>query len=405
MGKLQFRCTCNTVMEVPRQMVGQVVSCPSCGQHLKVPANAMPVASVAATNMPPTHLRSQEGATKKNIGLIIGLVSLGALLLLATVGVVLWLTIGSESDDSRVADSNQRGIAGANVPASDSSSNAAVAKADVPSRPNFKDAFPSGVQLASVQSRGSGPGGRTKMNIYLPRGEHEKGSLGCVLIAPAGTNLLMGNEVSDDYHDESLPYAEAGFVAIRYSLDGYTDLDSASMSQVTRAYKSYKSAQAGTANAKAVIAFVKQQLPEVDPQRIYVAGHSSAGTIALNNACLLPDDIAACIAYAPCSDPEAFHKEIYAEPQAVRLFPDIQSFDRKYSPTRNAAKFTCPVFVFQAKGDRVVEYRESKAFATKVESLGKAQITFSEFPGGDHYNPMIEAGIPRAIEWLKKLEQ
>ncbi len=345
----------------------------------------------------------QKPTANSNFGLIIGLVSLGALLLL---GAVLWLTLGSGADDDQTAAAKVEtaATAKATVPEPKIS----PPELDVPSRPEFQAAFPSGVQLAKVNFRDSGPGGGTAMNVYLPKsetGDHEQATLGCVLVAPAGTNLLMGNEIGDDYHAETLPYAEAGFVAIQYSLDGYTDLQNVNARQMTKAYEEFRIAKAGTANARAVIAFVKQQLPEVDPQRIYVAGHSSAGTVALNNAWKLPDDIAACIAYAPCSDPEAFHREIYDQPQAIELFPGVKQFDRENSPIQNAAKIKCPLFVFHAGGDGVVAFDDSARFSNKVKSSGNSQVTFSEVSEGNHYNPMIETGIPRAIEWLKKLEQ
>jgi hypothetical protein len=110
------------------------------------------------------------------------------------------------------------GSSGAGIP---DVANVKVQQDVFPQRPTFQPSFPSGVQLARTRLTGSGPGEQTQMNIYLPAGEHAARSLGCVLVAPAGTNLLVGNSLDgDDYHDETLPYAEAGFVTIQYSLDG-----------------------------------------------------------------------------------------------------------------------------------------------------------------------------------------
>lgn len=408
MQPIQFQCPCRQTMQVARSLAGKVVACPGCGKHLQVPvpqqlATAAPSGSASRSRQ---HRKPTVPKKKSHTGLLIGLVSLAGLLLLGVIGISIYLTMGTSESGGKVASG------GTATPVIERNSNATennqakkTDELETPPRPKFRSAFPSGVQLATTKFRTSGPAGATKMKIYLPKGEHADGSLGCVLVAPAGTNLLMGNEPGSDYHDETLPYAEAGFAVIQYSLDGSVDLEKANMAQMSRAYNDFRSAQAGTTNAQAVIAFVKQQLPEVDPGRIYVAGHSSAGTVALNNAFLMPDDIAACIAYAPCSDTEAFHREIYAEPQALQMFPGIKQFDRKHSPIANAAKFTCPLFLFQAKGDRVVEYRETKTFADKIASLGKADITFSEIRGGDHYSPMISTGIPRAIKWLKELEK
>ena len=86
---------------------------------------------------------------------------------------------------------------------------------------------PSGVQVyfvdfGSIPTNADQPGMRMKMRVYVPSGDHAARSLGCVLVAPAGTILLTGCDldINDDYHDETLPYAEAGMVAVFYSLDG-----------------------------------------------------------------------------------------------------------------------------------------------------------------------------------------
>ena len=108
--------------------------------------------------------------------------------------------------------------------------NAKMSEKMFPSRPILSPAFSTGVQLARTRLTGTGPGEATQMNVYLPPGEHADRSIGCVLVAPAGTNLLVGNSMDgEDYHDETLPYAEAGFLTIQYSLDGpVADLETVS---------------------------------------------------------------------------------------------------------------------------------------------------------------------------------
>lgn len=280
----------------------------------------------------------------------------------------------------------------------------AVPETALPQNLVFRQAFPSGVELASTRLTGAGPGQQTQMNIYRPPGQHAPGSLGCVLVAPAGTNLLVGNPLDGaDYHDETLPYAEAGYVTIQYSLDGpVRDLETASTSELSQAYSQFRAAGAGTVNTRSVIEFVKQRLPEVDSSRIYTAGHSSAGTVSLLAAELMPNDVAACIAYAPCSDPEAFHSDA---PSLVMnsIFPGIKGFDKKYSPINNAASLKCPLFLFQAADDSVVEAAETRRMSQVVQQHNQ-QVKYVEVPTGDHYDPMITSGIPQAIQWLKQLE-
>ena len=282
--------------------------------------------------------------------------------------------------------------------------NVKVQQSIFPQRPMFQPTFPSGVQLARTRLMGSGPGEQTQMNIYLPAGEHAAKSLGCVLVAPAGTNLLVGNSLDgDDYHDETLPYAEAGFVTIQYSLDGpVSDLESATDGEFSAAYKLFKAAGAGTLNTRCVIEFVKAQLPEVDPARIYTAGHSSAGTVSLLAGEYHPD-VAACIAYAPCSDTEAFHADIRGTFGVNLLLPGIRDFDRQFSPIANVQKLKCPLFVFQARDDSVVEAGETKRFVDQARAHNP-QVEYFEVDFGEHYDSMIQQGIPRAVQWLKNID-
>lgn len=296
------------------------------------------------------------------------------------------------------------GGSSANVAELPDLANVPLTENNFPARPSFQPAFASGVQLAKTRLTGSGPARQTQMNVYLPSGQHSPGSLGCVLVAPAGTNLLVGNSLDGDaYHDETLPYADAGFVAIQYSLDGSVpDMENATDAAMGAAYQQFRAAGAGTLNTKLVIEFVKRRFPEVDPARIYTAGHSSAGAVALLSAGLLPE-VAACIAYAPCADTEAFHADIRALWGIDRFLPGLAEFDRLYSPVRNVQKLKCPMFVFQALDDSVVESDDTERFV-HLTRIHNSQIEYVEADFGDHYDSMIREGIPQAITWLKRID-
>lgn len=51
------------------------------------------------------------------------------------------------------------------------------------------------VDLGPANPGNAQPAARMQLRVYLPAGEHRAGSLGCVLIGPAGTNLMTGNEL------------------------------------------------------------------------------------------------------------------------------------------------------------------------------------------------------------------
>jgi pimeloyl-ACP methyl ester carboxylesterase len=273
-----------------------------------------------------------------------------------------------------------------------------------PSRPTFRPAFSSGVQLARTRLTGTDPGESTQMNLYLPPGEHDNRSLGCVLVAPAGTNLLIGNALDgDDYHAETLPYAEAGFMSIQYSLDGgLPSMETATDSEFRAAYGEFRAVAAGTLNTRMAIEFVKARFPEIDPARIYTAGHSSAGTVSLLAAEELPE-VAACIAYAPCSDPEERHSGFSGVFGIDLLFPGLLEFDRRFSPIGNLQKLKCPVFLFHARDDSVVDVAVSRRFVEQAKYLNQ-HVEYVEVADGDHYDSMISPGIAQAIEWLTRID-
>lgn len=246
------------------------------------------------------------------------------------------------------------------------------------------------------------PAFQMQMRVYMPPGEHAPGSLPLVLVAPAGSPLITGNGLDDaTYHDETLPYAEAGAVVIMYSLDGgIVDLDTASNAQLCIAYKQFRRAAAGTVNARAALEFALAKIPAVDSKKIVVAGHSSAGTLAMLFAAHEPR-LAAAIGYCPCVDVETRMAEMVTELGRNPLFPDLAGFFQKSSPRTHAAEVKCPIFLFHSFDDTNTPYADTVQFQALLKSTGK-DVTLSEPPAyGDHYQPMIDEGIPRAIVWLR----
>jgi dienelactone hydrolase len=284
-----------------------------------------------------------------------------------------------------------------------------VASVPVPSFPDRGPAIPMGNGVALYEIRlGEGnfprvPGQGGKLWLYLPPGQHGPGSLPCVLVAPAGSTMLCGNtlgELSDDYHDEHLPYAEAGFAVVGYELDGpLADFEEEDDTELRRAYLAFRAAQAGLVNARNALEFVLAKVPEVNRNRVFAAGHSSAGSLAMLFAEHEPR-LRAAVAYAPVTD-----LETWLEPPAIRIqsliMPDLADFVVRSSPKTHEANLKCPLLLFHALDDTNVPVEESQTCAARLKALGK-DVTLITVPSGDHYEAMIEEGIPLAIDWLKK---
>lgn len=245
------------------------------------------------------------------------------------------------------------------------------------------------------------PGSQMDMILYLPSGSHQPGSLPCILIAAAGTTLLEGNGCFDEsYQSETIPYVQQGFAVLGYSLDGPLPSDEPTNREVATAYRQFRAAHAGLVNSRNALEFVLQQVPIVDPQRIYSAGHSSAGTLSLLFA-QHESRLAGTIAYAPCVDVESRLAEYVSDPRVELLLPEIAAFVRQESPLRHVESLKCPVFLFHAQGDSNSPFEESQRLAAMLAAQGTS-CQLETISGGDHYESMLGEGIPRGIAWLKQ---
>jgi dienelactone hydrolase len=239
--------------------------------------------------------------------------------------------------------------------------------------------------------------------LYLPsppagQPKHSNKSLPCVLVAPAGSNMITGMALAEEDQPEHLPYVKAGFAVVAYELDGHVPggIDGARDRDVIRAIKQFMAADGGVANGKAALEYVLAKVPEVDPGQIYTAGHSSAGTLSLLMAIHEPR-VKGAVAYAPCYDIEKLH----GADDLGKIDDEVSgvvAFARKTSPGKLPPP-KCPVFVFHAQDDEAVPVSESQQYASQTHASGK--VTLSIVPDGDHHDSMLEQGIPQGIKWLK----
>ena len=269
--------------------------------------------------------------------------------------------------------------------------------------PNFPDVGPGvllepGIVLHEIRLPQSGtPGHRGKLWLYLPAGNPPPpGSLPCVMMTGAGSTLLAGMDLGDGDRPEHLPYVREGFAVLAFELDGKANGDGDA--EARRAYDDFRAAQAGLVNAKIALEFLLAKVPAVDPKRIYSAGHSSAGTLSLLFAEHEPR-LAGSIAFAPAIDLEKRFGAFTLLGLEGNL-PGVRDFVIRHSPMNHEKGFTAPVFLFHAEDDGNVPVADSRRCATRLAKLGKS-ATLEVVPSGDHYNSMIQQGIPKAIAWLK----
>lgn len=245
-------------------------------------------------------------------------------------------------------------------------------------------------------------GGHMKFRVYLPPNLDPASPVPCILVPPAGSNLLTGMEIDPPDlipNPEHEPYVNAGFAVVTFSLDG--DLwrrENASMLELKIAHEAFKKSKAGLVNCLHAFLETQAVIPGIDKNNIFIAGHSSAGTLSLLFAEHYPQ-VKGCVAYAPSVD----LKKSMAEhlPTFKRIIPDIEDFIRLSSPQSHISNLKCPVFLFHSRGDQVTSFVNSQNFASQLKMQG-TEVEFVAGNGNDHYQTMIDEGLPKGIEWIKK---
>jgi dipeptidyl aminopeptidase/acylaminoacyl peptidase len=238
----------------------------------------------------------------------------------------------------------------------------------------------------------------SKLWVYLPERPGQK-KLPCILIGPAGSRLFHGMFLGNGDRPEHLPYVRAGFAVIAYEVDGHMT-DKADDNELTFAARAFKKADAGVANARAALDYAIAKFPAIDPDHIYAAGHSSAATLSLLVSEYEPR-IKACIAYAPVCNVVG-HLGDQTISSLAKMVPDFREFIENSSPDKSPAKLTCPVFLFHANDDSVVSTTQVMAFATTLKKTNP-NVVVVQVSKGNHYDSMIQEGIPKGIQWLKGL--
>ncbi len=251
------------------------------------------------------------------------------------------------------------------------------------------------IVLGDGSGCGTPPGANGRFYVYTPIEVDPDVMMPCVLVSPAGSTMMEGMELGEGDRAEHVPYLQAGFAVIAFSIDGpnQTGLPDA------RSYQQFRASHAGLANATNAFAYALTQMPMVNPKQVFIVGHSSAGTLAVLFAEHEPR-LAGCVAFAPCIDGKARTPGFVVRTLGNAL-DNLAEFIIQSSPRTHEQNLKCPTMVFHAADDSNVPVQDSRDFVDRMKTAGK-DVTLVEVPSGDHYQPMIDDGIPRGIEWMKK---
>lgn len=240
--------------------------------------------------------------------------------------------------------------------------------------------------------------GDTRIWLYLPE-QPGSAKVPLVVIAPAGSRLFHGMSLGDGDRPEHLPYVRAGFGVLAYDVWGHVEDEEPSDGDMIAAARAFQMSDAGAICARGALDYTLARVRNIDRQRIWTAGHSSAATTALLVAAR-DKRIKGCVAYAPCTNVPGRIAD--AIPIFNNVLPGFKDFIERTSPHRTTATLTCPVFLFHAEDDSNVPISESASFADQLRQTNP-RVNFFRVPTGGHYDSMVEQGIPQAINWLRGL--
>ncbi|PQO31067.1 hypothetical protein C5Y96_11955 [Blastopirellula marina] len=259
-----------------------------------------------------------------------------------------------------------------------------------------------GVRKAVVQTRL--PDGQTMtLWIYQPD-PLPQSKVPCVFIAPAGTMMIHGLQLADGDSPEHLPWVKAGFAVVAYELSGNADAENSTDAQLKSAAEKFRQAKSGLLNAQIAMAYAREKVSFVNPQQFYTAGHSSAGTMALYVAEMEPQ-VKGAIAFMPAVDIRAsLGIDGITYVQNAQIVPEAGVYVNGISPLTHIHRLSQPTFLFIAGDDRSDITGPADSFGKKLREMGN-DVTIVRVPSGGHFDPMLDPGIPMAIEWLKMITQ
>jgi dipeptidyl aminopeptidase/acylaminoacyl peptidase len=126
----------------------------------------------------------------------------------------------------------------------------------------------------------------------------------------------------------------------------------------------------------ALLDWIKTQ-PDLDPERVIVAGGSYGGYMSLAVATHYSDRIAGAVDIVGIShfvtflnNTESYRRDLRRVEYGDERDPAMREFLERISPLTNAQKIKKPLFVIQGKNDPRVPYTEAEQIVAKVRELG-----------------------------------
>jgi dienelactone hydrolase len=244
------------------------------------------------------------------------------------------------------------------------------------------------------------PFGKQVVWAYLPNvGRQAK--LPAVFIPASGSSMLSGAPLSLTSRTEHLPFVQAGYVVIAYSLSGWVDPKGKTESPATiQAYTQFVSSKAGIENLKTVKELALNLFPFITRHQLFLAGYDSGASHVLVAGAHVKG-FKAIAALSPYTDLTAYFKQGATVPD-TSLYPNFDQFLSDYDPLQYCDVLITPTLLFQAEDDASWPWRTTELYAKRLRK-SNAHMKWIHVPSGGHYDAVLEHGIPATISWFDRL--
>jgi dipeptidyl aminopeptidase/acylaminoacyl peptidase len=231
------------------------------------------------------------------------------------------------------------------------------------------------------------PVGNLKLKawLFIPRGA-ETSPTPAILRIPAGGNLFKPAALGLGTIPEIEPYVTAGYVTMVMSFRGTMD-----------GRGNFSKSRGGLDDVLGALEYLKKQ-PEVDRKNIFVAGHSSAASLALrvSQVSEIPRAVAA---FSPVTDWSEFFKK-----RMENVSDETRKFVTDASPLMHADKTKCPVLLTHGTADTIAPESHSKRMNEELKKAEKS-CEFVSIPDGDHYFSMLKVSIPLSLAFFSEIRE
>jgi len=178
-------------------------------------------------------------------------------------------------------------------------------------------------------------------------------------------------------------YASNGFISLAPDFLGYGGSDMPSVNSLEERFETYITALTLLASIKTI--------PQADPARIGLWGHSNGGQIALTVLTILGEQAVPTVLWAPVTKPFPYNILYYTDEFSDRgkaLRKVVAAFEEDYdadlySLTQYIFRIAVPIQIHQGTVDASVPVAWSDTFVKTLEELGK-DVTYYRYIGADH---------------------